>query len=336
MLIPLGIDLLVIGGFALAYFLIQRASRNESWQRAFRLLMRDKVGIAAGAVILLYLFVGALEVIRLPTGKDQWSSVLALITRGIPAEESYSAPMADRLLMRKPLPEQEILKGKHLLGTDAIGKDVLVMTLRGCGTALVIGGLTSAIYIPMGTLLGIFAGYFRKRVDDIIQYVYGVIASVPTILLLTAIIMVFGKSFVSMAGALAFTSWVSLCRLIRGETLKQSEAQYVAAARALGQSHWKIITRHILPNVMHLVVISFVLGFSELVLSEVILSYLGIGLPVGTPSWGAMIDGARGDLTREPSVWWSLAGASVALFGLVLALNLFGDSLRRAFDPRKG
>jgi peptide/nickel transport system permease protein len=104
----------------------------------------------------------------------------------------------------------------------------------------------------------------------------------------------------------------------------------------MGLSHWRIINRHILPNVLHLVLINFVLGFSGLVLAEAVLSYLGVGSPVGTPSWGTMIDGARGELSRDPVVWWNLAAATGALFGLVLSLNIFGDALRRAFDPKHG
>ena len=228
------------------------------------------------------------------------------------------------------------LKGTHLLGTDALGKDVFVEALRACRTALIIGGLTSALYIPFGTMLGLAAGYFRRRTDEVITYLYSVVVSVPSILLLVAIISSLGKSFASMTGALAFTGWVGICRLVRGETMRQTGRQYVAAAQALGQSQWRILTRHLLPNVLHLVFITFVLGFSNLVLAEVILSYLGVGLPVGTPSWGAMIDAARSELVREPVIWWNLAAASGTLFGLVLALNLFGDALRRAFDPKRG
>ena len=185
-------------------------------------------------------------------------------------------------------------------------------------------------------MLGLAAGYFRRRTDEVITYLYSVVVSVPSILLLVAIISSLGKSFASMTGALAFTGWVGICRLVRGETMRQTGRQYVAAAQALGQSQWRILTRHLLPNVLHLVFITFVLGFSNLVLAEVILSYLGVGLPVGTPSWGAMIDAARSELVREPVIWWNLAAASGTLFGLVLALNLFGDALRRAFDPKRG
>jgi peptide/nickel transport system permease protein len=323
-------DFVVVAAFALVALFILSNLRNESWQRAFARLRRDRIGLAAAAVICIYLLVGALEALQLPDGRGGAESILHKVTAGIPAEESYSAPFAHTLLT-KPSP----LKGTHVLGTDALGKDVLVQTLRACRTALIIGGLTSAFYIPFGTMLGLAAGYFRRRTDDVITYLYSVVVSVPTILLLVAIISALGKSFLTMTGALAFTFWVGICRLIRGETLRQTESQYVAAARALGQTHPRILTRHLLPNVLHLVLITFVLGFSNLVLYEVILSYLGVGLPVGTPSWGAMIDGARGELTREPLIWWNLAAASAALFGLVLSLNLLGDSLRRAFDPKR-
>ncbi len=324
---------LVLLGFGLVAFLISRGSRNERWQRAWKRLKHDRLGIVSGAVIAIYLLIGALEMIQIPHPTSYKISVLGWLTKDVPQEKSYSAPMAKMSLsVTKPEP----LQGWHLLGTDALGKDTFVQTLRACRTALIIGGLTSAIYIPLGTLLGILAGYYRRWVDDLIQYVYSTLASIPEILLLVSILMVLGKGLGTMSLALGVTSWVGLCRLIRGETMRQSERPYVAAARALGQSQAKIITTHLLPNVLHLVLINFVLGFSGLVLAEAILSYLGLGSPVGTPSWGAMIDGARSELSREPLVWWNLASATGALFGLVLSLNLFGDSLRRAFDPKRG
>jgi peptide/nickel transport system permease protein len=256
--------------------------------------------------------------------------LLEVCCGGIPRERGYSAPLAATTYSGKP----ESLKGRHLLGTDLLGKDVLVQTMKGCRTALIIGGLTSLIYIPIGTLLGIAAGYYKRRVDDVIQYLYSTIASIPNILLLIAILLILGRGLGWMALALSVTAWVGLCRLVRGETLRQASRPYVDAARALGQSHWRIVVSHILPNVMHLVVINFVLGLSGLILAESILSYLGVGAPVGVASWGIMIDSARMELSREPIVWWNLTAASAALFILVLSLNLLGDSLRRAFDPK--
>lgn len=326
---PLQETLSVIIGFALLIFLLWSGMQNEQWKRAFCRFKKDGVGVISGVVIVFYLLVGACEMIHIPGPEGKDRTLLGLMTSGIPSEETYSEPCSDHLLGKA-----EHLKGFHLLGTDTLGKDVLVETLKACRTALIIGGLTSAIYIPIGALLGIASGYFRRRTDDIITYLYSVITSIPSILLLIAIITIMGKSFFSMSAAMAVTGWGGLCRLIRGETMRQSERQYIAAARALGQSHWNILIRHLLPNVLHLVLITFILGFSGLVLSEVILSYLGVGLPVGTASWGAMIDGARSELVREPVIWWNLVAASTALFGLVLSLNLFGDSLRRAFNPK--
>ncbi len=326
-------DSVVVFGFALLAALVWKGSKNERWQRAWKRLKRDRVGMISGIVIALYLGVGALEAIQIPHREWYSVSILGRLTQRIPQEKSYSAPLAKiSLSIAKPEP----LNGTHLLGTDALGKDTFVQTLRACRTALIIGGLTSAIYIPLGTLLGILAGYYRRWVDDVIQYVYSTLASIPEILLLVSILMVLGKGLGTMSIALGVTSWVGLCRLIRGETMRQAERPYIAAARSLGQSQWKIVTAHLLPNVLHLVLINFVLGFSGLILAEAILSYLGVGSPVGTASWGAMIDGARSELSREPLVWWNLTAATGALFGLVLSLNLFGDALRRAFDPKRG
>lgn len=326
-------DILVLGGLGFVFFLIRRGARNERWQRAWLRLKRDRAGLIAFAVVLLYLFVGSLDALQLPGDTGNTRSVLDLIVGGVPVEKSYSAPFARELLDTS---RPEALKGTHVLGTDVLGKDVFVQMLKAARTALILAGLTSAIYVPLGTLLGILAGYFRRWVDDAVQYAYSTLASIPDILLLVAIMLVMPRNLGAMAVALGITGWVGLCRLIRGETMRQSERTYILAARALGQSHWKIVTRHLLPNVMHLVLISAVLGFSNIVLAEAVLSYLGVGVPVGTASWGAMIDAGRTELGRDPLVWWNISAAAGALFVLVLSLNVLGDSLRRAFDPKLG
>ena len=324
-------SLIALAYTLLAIFLIRRA-RSEHWTSAWARLRRDRTGLCSLGVILMYLLFGTLELIRVPTQQSS-QSVLEILTAGIPQEKGYSAPLAlTSLSVANPKP----LKGRHLLGTDALGRDTLVQTLKATRTALLIGGLTSVIYIPLGVLLGLLAGYYRRWVDDLVQYLYSTIAAVPEILMLVAVLLVLGKGLGTMAIALGITGWVGLARLIRGETLRQVERPYVAAAKGMGQSDWKILSRHLLPNVMHLVVIKFVLGFSGLVLAEAVLSYLGVGSPVGSASWGAMIDAARSELSREPVVWWNLTAATLALFFLVLSLNLFGDALRRAFDPRRG
>ena len=157
------------------------------------------------------------------------------------------------------------------------------------------------------------------------------LSSIPSLLLLIALIVALGRGPLQVCFAMGVTGWVSFSRVIRGETLKLRELDYVAAARALGASESRILLRHILPNVMHLVVITFVLLFSGMVLTEAILAFLGIGLD---GSWGQMIDQARDELARDPIIYWNLTAASVALFGLILAVNLVGDAIRDILDPR--
>lgn len=320
-------NLLLIAGCGALLALLRGFLFSERSRRALNRLRRDRSGIACAIIVAFFLLAGLSDCLLVAPR----TSVLDYAFRNVPREEGYSAPLA-----RTSYDERDAkpLRGFHLLGTDLLGKDVLLQTLKGCRTALIIGGLTSLIYLPLGTLLGILGGYYRRWVDDLVQYLYSTFASIPGILLLVAMMMTLGKGLDRMSVALSLTAWIGICRLVRGETFRQAGKSYVDAARALGQSNTQIILRHILPNVMHLVIINAILGFSGLVLTETILSYLGVGAPVGTASWGAMIDAARMELSREPAVWWPITAASGALFLLVLSLNLLGDSLRRAFDPK--
>jgi len=227
-----------------------------------------------------------------------------------------------------------LARNYHVLGTDKVGNDILYRVLKGIRTALIIGGFTTILAVPFAIFFGVLAGYFGKRVDDIIQYIYTTLASIPSILLIVAFMLIFGRGLFNLCLIMGITSWTGLCRLLRGETLKLRELEYVQAARAFGVSHTKIILRHIIPNVMHLVLISFLLRFSGLVLAEAMLSYLQIGVEPTRGSWGSMIDIARMELAREPVVWWNLSAAFVFMVLLVLSANLFGDAVRDALDPR--
>ena len=240
----------------------------------------------------------------------------------------------------------------HIFGTDQVGQDVFYKSLKSVRTGLVIGTLTTLVMLPFAALFGIMAGYFRGWVDDVIQYVYTTLSSIPGVLLIAAAILTLQayiathpESFTSateradtrllfLCLILGVTSWTSLCRLLRGETLKLREVDYIQAARALGASHVAVMARHILPNVMHIILITVVLDFSGLVLAEAVLSYVGVGVDPTMDSWGNMIVSARLEMAREPLVWWSLASAFVFMFALVLAANLFSDAVRDAFDPR--
>ncbi len=240
----------------------------------------------------------------------------------------------------------------HILGTDKVGEDVLYQTLKSIRTGLVIGTLTTLIMLPAAILLGIMAGYFGGLADDIIQYLYTTLNSIPGVLLIAAAILMLQiymanneEAFASLVERadlrllflciiLGVTSWTGLCRLLRGESLKLREADYVQAATALGVGRFTVIGRHILPNVLHIVLITLVLDFSGLVLAEAVLSYINIGVDPTMNSWGNMINSARLELAREPVVWWSLAAAFLFMFTLVLFANLFADVVRDAFDPR--
>ncbi|MDT8403406.1 ABC transporter permease [Sulfuriflexus sp.] len=240
----------------------------------------------------------------------------------------------------------------HILGTDKVGQDVLYLALKSIRTGLVIGTLTTLVMLPFAILLGIMAGYFRGWVDDVIQYLYTTLSSIPGVLLIAAAILVMqvyiennpqqfatvlqraDARLLFLCMILGITSWTSLCRLLRGEALKLREADYIQAAQAFGVRSIRIISRHLLPNVMHIVLIVIVLDFSGLVLAEAVLAYVGVGVDPSMNSWGNMINSARLEMAREPIVWWSLLAAFMFMFMLVLAANLFADAVRDAFDPR--
>jgi peptide/nickel transport system permease protein len=263
-----------------------------------------------------------------------------------------SVLLALALLLLLGVPAILLSARYHVLGTDKVGLDVLYLSLKSVRTALVIGTLTTLVMLPFSVLLGIMAGYLRGWVDDVIQYLYTTLNSIPAVLLIAAAVLVlqvyiethpdmfptaaqradFRLLFLCII--LGITSWTGLCRLLRGEALKLRELEYVQAAQAFGVSEWRIMLRHILPNVMHIVLISVVMDFSGLVLAEAVLSYVGVGVDPSMISFGTMINAARLEMGREPMVWWSLASAFAFMLALVLAANLFADAVRDAFDPR--
>ena len=240
----------------------------------------------------------------------------------------------------------------HVFGTDKVGQDVFYQSLKSIRTGLVIGTLTTLVMLPFAILMGIMAGYARGWIDDVIQYLYTTLNSIPHVLLIAAAILMLQvyianhpeqfQTTVERADIrllflciiLGITSWTGLCRLLRGEALKLRESEYIQAAVSYGASHPRIIAQHILPNVMHVVLITVVLDFSGLVLAEAVLSYVGVGVDPTMNSWGNMINSARLEMAREPVVWWSLLSAFLLMFALVLAANLFSDAVRDAFDPR--
>ncbi|NRF70073.1 ABC transporter permease [Aquincola sp. S2] len=240
----------------------------------------------------------------------------------------------------------------HVFGTDRTGNDVLVQAIKSVRTAFVIGTLSTLATLPIAVTLGILAGYFRGWVDELVQYLYTTLSSVPSVLLIAACVLMVQvgldkhpewfetgaersdlKVFM-LCAILGLTGWATLCRLVRAETLKLRELDFVQAATAFGVGDARIMGRHILPNVVHLVLITTVLNFSDLILYEAVLTYVGVGVDPSTSSFGGMINLARNEMSGDPVVWWSFAAAFGFMVALVLAANLFADGVRDAFDPR--
>ena len=277
--------------------------KNSIWKDAFKTLSKDKWAMISLGIVLIY-------------------SLIALLS----ATGLIAADWAQEVGTSNLPPSAE-----HFFGTDIFGRSVLTKVIRGTQVAMSVGLATSLIAIPIGVILGALAGYFGGWVDDIITWLYTTFSSIPNIMLLISITMILGKGLFAIYVALGATSWVTLCRLIRGEVMKHKEREYVQAATAIGGGHMRKLFLHILPNVSHIVIINTSLQFQIAIKSEVILSYLGLGVQ-GEPSWGTMIDDAKLELAR--GVWWQLAGATIAMFLVVLAFNLLGDALRDALDPK--
>jgi len=294
------------------------------WADAYKRMRADKGAVICLAIIVLYVFVAV------------GGAAYELAAEHVEFLPSFEET-AD--YTRTNLPP--LRSWKYPLGTDWSGKSVLTKVLLGAKTSLTVAVMANVIAVPMGMILGALAGYYSGKIDAVIVWLLVTLASIPGIIRLMAIkyafqgITVWGLDLSGIHGlyiALAMTSWIGTCRLVRAEVMKIRELDYVLAARAIGTPGVVILFRHVLPNVMHLGIINFSLGFVGAIKAEVILSYLGLGVGVGTPSWGSMINAARMDLFIGR--WWELTAAVTAMFFLVLALNIFGDRLRDALDPR--
>jgi len=343
-----------------------RLARRKYWRNAFHRAFRKRSVGVCFVILCLYAGVGLLDSAGYhPYLRDDDKAIRRNPDSGIPLinskglslldvmltplrekqEQTYSAPLATHLLTKQIVVSEEgkIKRKKpalkyprsHLLGTDKVGMDVLYVSLKSIRTGLIIGLFTTLIVIPFAMFAGILAGYLGGWIDDIIQFIYTVLSSIPSILLIAAFMTLFKKAGLpQLCFILGIVSWTGLCRVLRGETMKVREMEFVQASRAAGVSRARIMMSHIAPNVMHLALISAILGFSGRVLSEAVLTYLGIGVGPDTFSWGSMINLSLGELSRDPVIWWNLISAFVFMLGLVLPANLFGDAMRDALDPR--
>lgn len=279
------------------------STSQSLWAATMRQLFQKKLTVAALAIVSSYLLAALLAHFGLIA--SSWGSEVG---------GSYESP-----------------SWQHWMGTDIFGRSVFLKVIKGTEVAMSVGFVVGLIAVLLGVTLGALAGYFGGLVDEWVVWFYSTVASIPNIMLLIALTLILGKGILSVYIALGMTSWVELCRLIRGEVKRHRDREYVQAAAALGATHWRQLGRHILPNVLHIVIIRFSLIFQSAIKSEVILSYLGLGVQ-GAPSWGVMIDDAKVELTR--GIWWQLAFATLAMFLIVLAFNILSDALRDALDPK--
>ena len=274
------------------------------------------------------------------------------LKRRIPGVPWLAAGATLAVVLAVAFPVAFLAQHYHVFGTDKVGQDVLYQALKSIRISLVIGTLTTLVLLPVGIALGIMAGYFKGWVDDTIQYLYTTLNSIPGVLLIAAAVLMMQVvidrnadwfpttaqradfRLLILCAILGLTSWTGLARLLRGESLKLSQLEYIQAAHAFGVRDARVLSRHILPNVAHIVIIATVMDFSGFVLAEAVLSYVGVGVDPATTSFGTMINAARLEMGREPIVWWSLAAAFFFMFALVLAANLFADAVRDGFDPR--
>ncbi len=281
----------------------RRKAPRSLWQHATHTILTDKLACTALIIVAVYFLIAILTFVGVLA--SNWNVEVAA---------AYSPPSLD-----------------NIFGTDFLGRSVFLKTIKGTETAIAIGLSTSVIALIIGTTLGAIAGYFGGIVDEIVVWFYTTFSAIPFIMLLVAIAFIMGKGTSTVFISLGVTSWVGLCRIVRGEVMKHKDREYAHAATAVGAGHMRKIFKHILPNISHVLIINFSLTFEAAIKSEVILSYLGLGVQ-GRPSWGTMIDDSKLELAR--GVWWQLAGATLAMFIIVLAFNILGDALRDALDPK--
>ncbi len=292
-------------------------SGRSLWGEAYRRLKRDKVAVICFSIILLYAAVAILSPFLLADWK-----------RSFDYDRTNEPPSLD-----------------YWMGTDSLGRSVLGKTLLGASVSMQVAFMANIIAVPLGIIVGCIAGYYGRFIDDAIVWLYTTLVCIPGLIRVIALKFAFQevvffensswqwelKGMPAIIIALAMTSWIGTCRLVRAETMKMRELDYILASRASGRRSFAILLRHIMPNVLHIGIINFSLGFVGAISAEVSLSFLGIGV-TDKPSWGQMISNAM--LQLVAGRWWELAAATVAMFVIVLAWNLFGDRLRDALDPK--
>ncbi|MDQ1816133.1 ABC transporter permease [Massilia sp. CCM 9210] len=325
------------------------------WTLAMRRLRADRVAMVSLAVVALFLAMLALSVMGLigagweeevavtyapPSfiGPDAVTQEGAGVARTAPPPNLFD-PLAGDIaaiieaqgaaITAPPPPRLATLA----FGADKWGHDVLLKTIKGGQTSIVVGLAAALLAVFLGTLFGALSGYFGGVVDDLFNWFYSVFTSVPSILMILAVAAVLQhKGVTTIVLILGLTGWTGPYRLIRAEYMKHKGREYVMAADAIGASHWRKMFSHIFPNISHVALVQLSILAVGFIKAEVILSFLGFGVPVGVVSWGSMLNEAQNELILGK--WWQLTAAASAMALLVTAFSLFTDALRDALDPK--
>jgi peptide/nickel transport system permease protein len=276
---------------------------NESWER----LRANRIGVAAGALIVIF----ALIAIAAPLFSQ-------FLTHFDPARQHLSDNF------RTP-------GHPYLLGTDELGRDTLTRLIYGGRVTLGVAFLTVALSLSLGTTVGLVAGYYGRWLDDILMRIVDVFLAIPAIFLFILMSILFRPNAITLAAIIASVGWGGVARLVRGEVLSVKQRDFILATRSIGARDLRLIVRHLLPNVLPVLIVAASLGVGQIILIEAALDFLGLGIQPPTPSWGNMLTNAESYFFHSG---WLVVFPGVTIFITVLASNIFGNAVRDAFDPR--
>jgi peptide/nickel transport system permease protein len=336
-----------------------RARSDGLWTLAWRRLRADRVAMASLAVVAAFLLMLVLSATGLIVA--DWEDEVGVNYAPpafVGAAAGSGAPM-DSAARSQALPENEFdpladdmralkaqmaagaganaaVPGRRAtlpFGADKWGHDVIKKTIKGGETSIVVGLVAALLAVGLGTLFGALSGYCGGLVDDFFNWFYSIFTAIPSVLMILAVAAVLQqKGVLTIVLILGLTGWTGPYRLIRAEYIKHKGREYVMAADAIGASHWRRMFSHIFPNVSHVALVQMSILVVGFIKAEVILSFLGFGVPVGVVSWGSMLNEAQNELILGR--WWQLTAAAIAMALLVTAFSLFTDALRDALDPK--
>jgi oligopeptide transport system permease protein len=278
--------------------------QTSLWADAWRRLRRNRLALASSVFLTLLILVAIVA---------QFWTPYSFYAEGI--APIYQGPTA-----------------QHLLGVDDLGRDILSRIMLGAQVSLKVGIGTQVIVIAVGVVVGLLAGFYRGFLDTVISTVINIFYGIPDLLVALTLVLLLGRSLAIIIFAIAFTQWMNMARLVRGQSLALREREFVEAARSGGAKASRIIFRHILPNALGPIIVQATIGVPQAILFESFLSFLGLGVPPPTPSWGAMAADGFHAIRIAPHI---VLAPAIALSLTLMAFNFLGDGLRDALDPRQ-